>query len=132
VRLTRRDRAALVLSYELLRSHDAHDCEPFYALGCAADGGVAWLVEEAAHVAYSPHGYRLLRARLALVIRALLRADAGDYGPPGESPVMAWLVHRHGHNGAPPESFAAWRVRHGARWSRRITPLWELAREAGR
>jgi hypothetical protein len=76
---------------------------------------------------------RLLRARLALLIRALLRADAGDFGRvtgrvcercgkflPRQPPPNQHL-YAGGHcSGLPFSTFS----------SRRIAPLWERARAA--
>lgn len=84
--MTRRDRAALLLAYECMRCPDAHDEHGDPAAGpmlLALDlgGVVAWQL-----LAVRWYGEpwaveaRLERARYALTMRALLRADAGDYG----------------------------------------------------
>ena len=71
---------------------------------------------------------RLLRARLALLLRAMLRADAGDFGRwvcPGcgeECYEAARYCYRDGTG-----ELARPMVPH-----RRITPLWELAGEVRR
>lgn len=97
--LNRRDRAALVLAYEWCRasfrwtrdSHRKHREEDAqFAAGLATEaldlGGDAG--EDIVAGTVKRNGgetlrisSRLLRARLALYLRALLRADAGDFGP---------------------------------------------------
>lgn len=79
--LSRRDRAALVLAYECLRRRHADvwdEAEPLHCGGytCRELLGAYTLVHDA-----DSTNYRVLRVRLALYIRALLRADAGDCGP---------------------------------------------------
>jgi hypothetical protein len=89
----------MVLALECVR-----DDEPGNALSvlnCGDDEAwklyrLYWTVRDAA-------GSRLLRARLALLLRTLLRADAGDYG-------RCYLWGRHGD------------VRYAP-----VRPLWELA-----
>jgi hypothetical protein len=96
--MTRRDRAALVLAYECLRSVDYDDPSGYlpwkrvYSAECSLRSGsdaftgliVALVEAQRADDAWIPDPAsqcgRLLRARLALLIRAVLRADAGDYG----------------------------------------------------
>jgi hypothetical protein len=90
--VTRRDRAALVLAYEQLRNSASGGNRAW------RDGAVTRVVADAklalretpidlafrsayADASRDYLALRLLRARLALLIRALLRADAGDYGP---------------------------------------------------
>ncbi|MFA7295654.1 MAG: hypothetical protein WC211_00540 [Dehalococcoidia bacterium] len=83
--LTRRDRKALEHGYECLR--DIGEPRIFSAavnraLGEAVDvlpWSIARPMRELA--AQKVPSARLLRARLALALRALLRADAGDCGP---------------------------------------------------
>jgi hypothetical protein len=76
VTFTRRDIAALSLAYECLRdsgslgTYRAKD-----ALECGAE------VSYALRVALRKCQSRLLRVRLALLLRVLLRVAAGDYGP---------------------------------------------------
>lgn len=80
--LSRRDRAACALGYECLRAGDLTDA--MYALDV---GGpfTATLVDATNNAEMRGATRPILRARLALALRALLRADAGDMG--------AWWVH---------------------------------------
>jgi len=81
--LSRRDRAAMVLALELLR-RGAERHRAIAALRHAGVSGVCWEIEQAAYYAwradFAPGAHSLLRARIALALRALLRADAGDCG----------------------------------------------------
>lgn len=94
-RLTRRDRAAMQLAYECVRSRwwssardsDIRLAEDALFLGGRAASGILRASEEAREAIYFAgfavehfREYRLLRARLALLLRVLLRADAGDFG----------------------------------------------------
>lgn len=151
MRLTRRDRAALTLalcelrgsatSYgsaiEALKHHDGGDWPPYLPpllADCESEMDDAIAETVGSREWYRQH-YRnrdLLRARLALLLRALLRADAGDYGPlewqcsRGLHRVMAWVNYDRA-TCRDCETAA-----HMHRAPRRITPLWELARETGR
>lgn len=81
--LSRRDRAAMVLAYEALRLGHlgaamdilGHGDEEAYRLRVVARSEFDWVCFDRRE-----RSYRLLRARLALLLRVLLRADAGDYG----------------------------------------------------
>jgi hypothetical protein len=123
--MTRRDRCALALALEVLRAESSQ-----WAARLASDvlergDDVAEALGEAVEGQRSlDHHYRccgggpvssasarrLLRARLALVLRAMLRADKGDFGP------TEW----HGCNCSCDGDRGGW-------LPRRITPLWELA-----
>ena len=119
--MTRRDRAAMRLALEVLRRGGwtcIRDVRLVLVHGDAAR-------ELAAHVPaaqWSPGDRiaRLLRARLALYLRALLRADAGDYG-------RAWCSLCGPRCPGVCECWDMGR-RLGPR-TRRYTPLWE--RRAG-
>ncbi len=127
--LSRRDRAACSLALECLREW----ARPVMA--CAAVRAAVEVLFEGSDCANAIvcslpeipmyQRSRLIRARLALYIRAMLRADAGNFGP--ERP---WCVE-HGD--------VDFGQRPGRRcpsmWceavtlpSRRITPLWERAK----
>lgn len=110
--LRRRDVNAMRLALDNLRADDASadvlleqfapHGGPSNAIAAAFKG--AWY--EMANAMYGSEGFtemptrhelRLLRARLALLLRCLLRVDAGDYGPSGyvdvdddDSPVWTW------------------------------------------
>jgi hypothetical protein len=131
--MTRRDRYALALALECLRTPPKVTRVPMYALHALPEEiREAW--EIARYEVGVPH--RLLRARLALLLRVMLRVDAGD--------VRRWRCPQHGRSVA-----WDWHDEHGEEWwcsacrrwriSRidpptcRIRPLWEIAaREAGR
>ena len=123
--MTRRDRAALVLAYELVRGGKRDF--PWAALAAlrAAQSDFARTLADAVDDADYPDDCwgpgcgprrrrfsRVLRARLALLLRVLLRAEAGDYGPRRcvecERSAMIW----HGHRGS----------------TRRYVPAWEVGR----
>lgn len=104
--LRRRDRAALKLALECLRGRTVLDREsdgeewPEYysdmrvsdamiALKCASPWRVAGEVHDALRHARKRSARRLLRARLALLLRVLLRVNVGDYGWP-QVPVDPW------------------------------------------
>lgn len=130
--LTRRDRAAMVHAYELLRDNASAgnrawregaatrvlaDAET--ALRCsdlwAQVNAQRWRIVGDGRDDRAIYflGTRLLRARLALYLRAVLRADAGDFGPcPDDCWGCRWSHVSDSFEHAPP---------------RRITPLWELA-----
>jgi hypothetical protein len=135
--VTRRDRAAMTLALEVLRARGRLDPESALAtvLEVLFQGGVdsrrlrdwlfdAWLARHRRGRVRRRGGWRrFLAARLALFLRAVLRADAGDYGP---------CVHfagfgRDGHplergHDPDPDGMRGWC------WGRRgYTPLWELA-----
>jgi hypothetical protein len=137
--VTRRDRAATVLAYECVRWHPlAEEAEDALESAEKALSLPLWApVDSLANVVGRALCYardnrrllddrasRLLRARLALLLRALLRADAGDYGP---SPVCA----RCGSPFVSPYVGKAWCYgacrRAFVPTTRRITPLWERA-----
>jgi hypothetical protein len=130
--LTRRDRAALTLALHVLRSCGANAVhEALWPLGWVPD---VYDAVEAAHA----HGVptRLLRARLALLLRVLLRVDKDD--------LRRWRCPEHGrrvawdwHDGHGEEWWCAecrrWRIVKIDPPTCHIRPLWEIAaREAGR
>lgn len=112
--LRRRDLEAMRLALSCLRGRTVLDRESdsdewleqcsdmrlsdaLCALKCASQWGVAGELCEAVKWARKRSPRRLLRARLALLLRCLLRVDAGDYGPSGyvdvnddDSPVWTW------------------------------------------
>jgi hypothetical protein len=128
MKLSRRDRAAMQLALETLRGwrghvaiEGAHDALRL-ADGAALDIGHAvrrellhaYDLAEIRRPDWVACRARLLRARLALYLRAVLRAERGDFGP------TVWLgctCACDGDNGG---------------WThRRITPLWERAAAHG-
>jgi hypothetical protein len=163
--MTRTERAACELALCVLRARVLDDDEAHAALDDALTvlwigwhgwetwsrhhhiaAAVASLTDLSAdlfeHVERAP---RLLRARLALYLRALLRADRGDCGP-WRCPVCAlpWTpeygpsphprsTHFHCGLGATPHpSGTCHDGERVARYGRRITPLWQQAGEASR
>lgn len=139
-RLSRRDRAALVLAYEELRDNASGEnrawrhgaCTRVVARAKDALGytsvGIA-LRAEYAEMCRDYHSLRLLRCRLALAIRAILRADAGDFGPTREGPKVARPLAEQTACAAS-HGFVAfccvWEPRVMTRL--RYVPLWEQAR----
>lgn len=79
--LSRRDRAALTLALECLRRGDIYySREALRAGGAYANeirSASCW-VDDRNDI---PDYHRLAAGRLALLLRAALRADAGDFGP---------------------------------------------------
>lgn len=119
--LTRRERAALTLALEVLRRSVGEDRR--WKSGILAETHVAWraISDGARRNVFAGVGDvepRVIRARLALWLRARLRADRGDCGPceHGVGP------HRVRLTNCPPWCFG----------SRRITPLWQRAGEVRR
>lgn len=123
--LSRRDRYAMQLALEALRYvnelADIWKCNDAYAsldkamdalsLGRGPSDRILSAVVD--YRSYDPHN-RIQRCRLALLLRAMLRADRGDYGP------REWVgctCHCDGVNGG-------WQFR-------RYVPLWDLARPHG-
>jgi hypothetical protein len=99
-----------------------------YALACAKSEAPLDAVSIARHAHTPP---RILRARLALYIRALLRADKGDFGPD-----WFWCPACGGGGGCSSYNGSPWICNGPTRGgmcrtpgflTRRITPLWELA-----
>lgn len=90
--LTRRDRAAMVLALECLRADSAFA----EALRYGDEQGFAlWACVMGVTYAPEPVGSRLLRARLALYLRALLRADEyerSDHGWNFSTPPVRTVV----------------------------------------
>jgi hypothetical protein len=76
--LSRRDRAALALALECLRAGDDYDASSALFAGAHEE------TCSAIRLAFLDAGFstpnRVLCARLALALRVLLRADAGDFG----------------------------------------------------
>jgi hypothetical protein len=149
--VTRRDRAAMALALELVREMGGRRAAPesWTALHRASEalfmGSLA-----ATRLAHAVHGEirRLaftvpfprreiakFRARLALYLRAALRADAGDFGIPACSCGEPWTAgHVPGGVGrwyAPAEGCEQRFGRKGHDWLPRslapVRPLWELA-----
>jgi hypothetical protein len=133
--VTRRDRAAMVYAAELLRG-DCTDSavrvlESEHIFGGALSEAASWVIEPRRASVYERRK-RLLRARLALLLRALLRADAGDYGRLRchcGNPVVTETSDKIG--GGVHECFwcprcREWRI--CGEWPRRTCrPLWERA-----
>lgn len=150
--MTRRDRIALALAYECLRrqrqgkrslrGHAATTVDhAHHVLSEGHDGSwegsVALDITETIDAARgeldAPHSPRLLRARLALAIRALLRADRSDFGPqrlmdPKHSDVLMRAIERGVYRG----NVGAFLDVATQLSSRRITPLWEQANRGRR
>jgi hypothetical protein len=151
--VTRRDRAACVFALTLLRAavvaQGAKRPSRLPLVACASDvlnygegiaiqiGGAfdCALVEMMGRV---KDGGRYRRARLALIIRALLRADAGDVGPHCHSPRHPFREWRPPErlSGEPDYAFRDRAQRYpgpghcgdcGKPAHVRITPLWEQA-----
>lgn len=123
--LTRRDRCAMALALECVRGDNgvAAFMRARRALALGGFGSTSAQVYDAFSDAIALGAWRLLRARLALLLRAMLRADAGDFGP---------CVCRdcgHAYRPGPWERCEAGTERwHGCRGvHRRITPAWERA-----
>ena len=137
-RLTRRDRAACALALECLRVGDS--------LRRARDRRAAGRVDDAVRTMcvggtiprqmcpgwsasrLFPHAplpsARLLCARLALLLRAVLRADVGDYGDYG---VMRYAPDALAYLCLSGDEMAAHGPFVGPKFTSRITPLWEQA-----
>jgi hypothetical protein len=134
--VTRRDRAAMQLALEVIRaSHapaqaldDVHAV--LYFGGTAARRLRGWLVEaqlerRRRREQRRPGGWRrVMVARLALYLRAVLRADVGDFGPcthfAGFHGNGRTLSHTHRPSA---DSMRGWCF-----GKRCYQPLWELAR----
>ena len=103
--MTRLDRARIGLAYEYLRDRVPR---PGHMESWQAVDKSAGALPRPLRVVVAAELYvgdaRLIRARLALYLRALVRASAGDFGP--------WVVTFYGH-------------RTGV--ERRTRPLWERA-----
>lgn len=113
-RLSRRDRAACVLALSQL--HDESYPSALRLGGAVSDDVVG-------HRQSWP---RMQRARLALVLRLVLRCDAG-YPPPAWRITMGPRARRILEGAAfPIRADAEWHTAHGDRIER-ITPLWEQA-----
>ena len=135
--LSRRDRAALTLAYECLRG-GAQDPPrtggSIYEARAALESGgrFARLLAYNTWCFGSTPARRMMSARLALYLRAVLRADLEDYGGTRtfcrecgyrSAGHAAWWSHGAGQEG-----------RHGARVAiatRVICPLWERAPRTG-
>jgi hypothetical protein len=135
VRLSRRDRAACRMAYECLRQITRRDLA-LHALDNArqvlyrgdetaeaiADG--PWTVHDVFDYRDDP---RRLRGLMATLLRAILRADAGDYGRERHRCVKGCVTdhckhlrfdaHRCYYVAEPPDFLL----------TRRYTPLWEMA-----
>lgn len=116
-----RDRAALVLALCCLRAAKciSVQTEDALRLGGPVSNAIYMIVFR--HIVWEE---RVHRARLALLLRALLRADAGDFGPArltaaGRAYLALSAAEMIVHGG-----FAS---RMGATDTRCITPLWEHA-----
>lgn len=146
LRLTRRDRAALVLAYEevrggslrsaieALKHHDGGDWPPYLPpvivdAEAASDDAIPHPPASRAWYAAHYRFHDVLRARLALALRAILRADAGDYGVRSECVLCYGTTC--GANDANCISDGGCCPCHGALTNGRITPLWEQAPATG-
>lgn len=154
--LSRRDVAAMRLALECLRWHPLpDDDEAAEAIDSAADALRLprwWFDGHARGVARElPYDLdvppRILRARLALALRVLLRADAGDFGWPGYEKCDGFEVHECRSCGVRWEAYFSPAYHHGlarkAQYdemraheeqrghtvakTRRVRPLWERA-----
>lgn len=132
LKLSRRDRAACVLAYEILR--DLRGSGPVWGaiadVKTVLDGAQCGLdfLERLyqiidAHEPVDLTNPRLLRARLALYLRALLRAAAGDCGP-WRCRTCGRFLPRHHFEGAARHRCLA----DGGRYWRPVHPLWGDAR----
>lgn len=131
--MTRRDRAAMVLAYEGLRVRlDAN--EAAYRAQCVLTFGddAAYAVSRAHADAWNAmRKGRVRRARLALLLRVLLRADAEPETLGGR-----WACVECGSTRYAPAWFSGLgrsvcrdcTSGSGIDWTYRIRPLWELAR----
>jgi hypothetical protein len=112
--LSRRDRAACQLALECLRAAPRGEGWDHATSALEHGDRAGPPLSRALDCTASEYGHRrvgrLLTARLALYVRALLRADRGDYGP------TEWLGCTCSCDGD-----------RGGWAPRRITPLWELA-----
>jgi hypothetical protein len=149
--VTRQDRAALTLALEVLRAErrvrnrhrgleatlvlDAAASALRVALPVLGEASQSWKVYVALRAAWWHVEERLCRARLALYLRAVLRADAGewpketflrcgrcmrDHGSPESSQmVCSPYPRRAGVEHCPGLLYVEWRRRG------RITPWWE-------
>jgi hypothetical protein len=121
--LGRRDRAVVTLALECLRrSRSESSLRQAYSVTTVSDG-LPFVAGYVARGSGAP--WRLLRARLALYLRAVLRADRGDFGE--------WRCDECGVQ-CYEDSRYCYREGDGSRAlpmepTRRITPLWELAPE---
>ena len=125
--LSRRDRAACVLALECLRLVTSREWDDTYnaiseAFDVLAKGGpfCATFYPEV-HYAKRRTEPRRLRARICLYLRALLRADRGDFGPlrcrSCRAPSPSYICSRRYFGDERPHT-----VRR-----QRITPIWYLA-----
>jgi hypothetical protein len=139
--MTRRVRAALQLAYECVRTTRVNFAEldrAVDAIAIARTDSMRTLAGAVEHMSSTTRvawgtsdggliRLRLLRARLALLLRVLLRVDAGDFGPatceacgePGVCPEITWCGSRVIANEGRP-----------TRALRRYTALWEQAGRA--
>lgn len=143
-RMTRRDRAAMALALECARDAACRiDAETAMESACEAlrnggpmayaiRSGVLWAQELWAIADRGREGFvgwrrlcLVLRARLALLLRALLRADAGDFGSRRLwCPACCSRRVATSRNGGP---WACEVCGTPGVFTPRITPLWELA-----
>lgn len=137
--LSRRDRLAAALALDCLRSDDGiHAAEALSA--SLRDGPFMWpyliwdsweraLADGDAFAVKRYGSWRLLRARLALLLRATLRADAVDFSRRRcASCGSRYTIAEPDDDGLP--SFWCGRERRWQSdgpgvWDRRITPLWQ-------
>lgn len=134
--LTRRDRAACELALSMMHRQcwtrrltgfpsGVRDVLGFGdEAACRLRGAVYWALSDARKAV----DHRLIRARLALYLRALLRAERGEFGPWSRQATGLFCsrvnhhVDIHGRCRVP--SCGCYNEH------RRITPLWQLAKEA--
>ena len=135
--MTRLDRARIALAYEYLRgvrwrhgfgsSFYKGACE--FAIDAALHSAPPGVSTQARPYFLTHVPARVLRARLALYLRALLRADAGNFGPQTRRPRPRAFCRSVEHNRY--DDALGLRCRSAACdcwvFTRRIRPLWESA-----
>ena len=146
LRLSRRDRAALTLALECLRAECPSrgdrsawdyldDARNVLGIGSYAEG-MAGAVHDALYAAGPWRSARLLRARLALLLRALLRADALERESEELGLSCAWTLRWCAVCDGCGESLPNYAIgepvnvcpkRGGHPVARRARPLWESA-----
>lgn len=123
-RLTRRERAALALALEVLRAGMGEPWPRYcHALEVLRIGGV--LPAQPRHWTTAARGASA--ARLALYLRARLRADRGD-----DAPSWVWVWPDGRARPMHSREFAERIAKRRGGYVRPITPLWQRAGEARR
>jgi len=126
VKLSRRDRAAMTLALECVRESRCGLNEASRALGIG-DADSRFLREAMGHNWYG-HVDRVRRARLALALRVLLRADAGDFARRVVCPECGSRLPDH-YKGGERIVCDENDVERSAFRTCRVRPLWESAPE---